>query len=341
MINTENPNFEDEFEQEILTKDQRFNNLKNLLLQDSDFKARLAVRNLQVAPYIPANISAGMGLIGQDIMEVDPRLIDNISRQVTAENKTLWSSFTDTLKGVGRGAFVGFDAGLDFVKGQLLSRFPVEIGQRYSDKRSEGKTSSQAVREIFNEFDDIREKVGDTAFTLAIRSALKGEEINLGQGIIPLSTPIEDTDEYKELVDRGVNPDTALGIAEQMVGAPITQIAREQARTGVQFRGETAAGLTARGEVPFVTLGRIFTEPLVAMDIVEPGTKGYRNISGSVDFVGTLALDPANWLLFGAGAAAKGAKSIKYLDEAAKAKAISEMGGITGGIRKTMLTRFP
>ena len=88
MINTENPNFEDEFEQEILTKDQRFNNLKNLLSQDSDFKARLAVRNLQVAPYIPANIPAGMGLIGQDIMEVDPRLIDNISRQVTSENKT-------------------------------------------------------------------------------------------------------------------------------------------------------------------------------------------------------------------------------------------------------------
>ena len=42
------------------------------------------------------------------------------------------------------------------------------------------------------------------------------------------------------------------------------------------------------------------------MNVIEPGTKGYRNMSGSVDFVGTLALDPANWFLFGAGAAAKG-----------------------------------
>ena len=358
MINTENPNFENEFEQEILTKDQRFNNLKKLLSQDSDFKARLAVRNLQVAPYIPANISAGMGLIGQDIMEVDPRLIDNISRQVTAENTTMWSRFTDKLKGVGRGTFLAFDAGLDFVKGQLVARFPVEIGQRYSDKRSEGKTSSQAVGEIFDEFDDIRKEVGDTAFTLAIRSALKGEEINLGEGIIPRSTPIQDSDEYKELIKRGVNPEVALGIAEKMVGAPITDIARQQARTGVQFRGETAAGLTARGEVPFVTLGRIFTEPLVAMDIIEPGTTGYRNVSGSVDFVGTLALDPANWLLFGAGAAAKSAKSIKYVTEAQKAQSIAggarkfvvgsdgintlqQMGGIRGGIRKTVLERFP
>ena len=60
------------------------------------------------------------------------------------------------------------------------------------------------------------------------------------------------------------------------------------------------------------------------MNVIEPGTKGYRNLSGSVDFVGTLALDPANWVTLGAASVAKGARSIKFLDEAQKAKQIAD-----------------
>tara|TARA_R100000008_G_scaffold565_1_gene510 strand:- start:3031 stop:8121 length:5091 start_codon:yes stop_codon:yes gene_type:complete len=358
MLYPENPNFEDEFEAEIKTKDQRFKELKSQLSENNNFKARLANKNLQIAPYIPSTIPAGMGLLGQDIEDVDPAVLKAVALQVQNQDKDLWDNITDKFKGVFRGTFAAFDAGLDFVKGQLLGRFPVEIGQRYSDKIAEGKSRTEALGEVFDEFDDIRKKVGDTAFTMAIREATRGREVNLGEGIIPQSTPINETDEYKELVKRGVAPEKALELAEQIVGKPITDIARQQAISGVQFRGETRAGLEQAGYTPEVTLGRLFAEPLVAMDVIEPGTKGYRNMSGSVDFVGTLALDPANWLLFGAGAAAKGAKTIKYVSEAQKAQSIAgkartfvvsadgvanvqQLGAVKGGIRKTILERFP
>jgi len=189
MINIENPNFEDEFEAEIKTKEQRFAELKSQLSANNKFKARLANRNLQIAPYIPPTIPAGMGLIGQDIEEVSPAVLRNLALQVQDQDNSLWNSITDKLKGVTRGVFLAADAGLDFVKGQLLGRFPVEIGQRFNDKLAEGKSRTVALGEVFDEFDDIRKKVGDTAFTMALREASQGRQINLGEGIIPQSTP--------------------------------------------------------------------------------------------------------------------------------------------------------
>jgi hypothetical protein len=310
MIYPENPNFEDEFEQEIQTKNARFNQLKKTLGENNKFKARLAAQNIQAAPLgTPTSVSGGMGLIGKDITNVDPRLLDDIARQIQDENKTLWGNVTDKLKGVTRGVFLAADGALDFVKGQLLGRFPVEIGQRYQDELNKGLSRTQALGVVFDEFDDIRAKVGDTAFTMAIREAVQGREINLGEGIIPRSTPIRETDEYKELIARNIAPETALELAEKMVGAPITDIAREQAESGVQFRGETGAGLEAAGQGKQVTFGRLLLEPLVAMDVIEPGSNGYRNVSGAADFVGTLALDPANWIALGAGSLSKSAKS--------------------------------
>ena len=78
MINTDNPNFEDEFEAEIKTKEQRFSELKSQLSDNNKFKARLANRNLQIAPYIPSSVPAGMGLIGQDIENVDPAVLKSL-----------------------------------------------------------------------------------------------------------------------------------------------------------------------------------------------------------------------------------------------------------------------
>ena len=190
MINVENPNFEDEFEAEIKTKEQRFLQLKEQLSANSKFKARLANRNLQIAPYIPSSIPAGMALLGENIEEVSPAVLQNLALQVQNQDKNLWNSITDKFKGVTRGVFLAADAGLDFVKGQLLGRFPVEIGQRFNDKLAEGKSRTQALGEVFDEFDDIRKKVGDTAFTMALREASRGREINLGEGVIPQSTPI-------------------------------------------------------------------------------------------------------------------------------------------------------
>ena len=111
MINTDNPNFEDEFEAEIKTKEQRFSELKSQLSANNKFKARLANRNLQIAPYIPSSVPAGMGLIGQDIENVDPAVLKSLAFQVQNQDKSLWDSITDKFKGVTRGVFLAADAG--------------------------------------------------------------------------------------------------------------------------------------------------------------------------------------------------------------------------------------
>ena len=151
-----------------------------------------------------------MGLIGEDIENVSPAVLKSLAMQVQNDDKSLWDNIKDKFKGVTRGVFLAADGGLDFIKGQLLGRFPVEIGQRYNDKLAEGMSRTQALGEVFDEFDDIRKKVGDTAFTMALREASQGREINLGEGIIPQSTPINETEEYKELVKRGVAPEKAV-----------------------------------------------------------------------------------------------------------------------------------
>ena len=86
MINRQ-PNFEDEFEAEIKTKEQRFSELKSQLSANNKFKARLANRNLQIAPYIPSSVPAGMGLIGQDIENVDPAVLKSLAFQVQTKIK--------------------------------------------------------------------------------------------------------------------------------------------------------------------------------------------------------------------------------------------------------------
>ena len=114
---------------------------------------------------MPTEITAGAALVGQDISELSPETIQAITDQIQRDDKTTWDGIVDKFKGGIRGTFATFDAGLDFVKGQLLGRFPVEIGQRYADKIAEGLSAPQAINAVFDEFDEIRQKVGDTAFT--------------------------------------------------------------------------------------------------------------------------------------------------------------------------------
>ena len=113
MIYPENPNFEDEYDAEIKTKEQRFAELNKLLSQNNALNARLAVNNINSAPYLPTEITAGAALVGQDISELSPETIQAITDQIQRDDKTTWDGIVDKFKGSIRGASLTVDAGLD------------------------------------------------------------------------------------------------------------------------------------------------------------------------------------------------------------------------------------
>ena len=76
----------------------------------------------------------------------------------------------------------------------------------------------------YTEFDDIRKKVGDTAFTMALREATRGREINLGEKFDPdeliFSKKTYDPRAQKELAEfinyfRGLSSSADLGISQR------------------------------------------------------------------------------------------------------------------------------
>jgi hypothetical protein len=336
----ENP-FVDKEELDKLKKRQaRFDSLREKITSET---AELAIKNASIANFTTPTLGATAALTGLDFENIDPRTLERFAQNIVEEQAGPWNAFKRGFKGALRGSFLAFDAGLDFVD-QVLGRFPVAIGQRFNDKKSQGMSSTQALTETFQEFPEIRQQVGDTAFTLALREIKEGRPVNVGKGIIPSSQNIVDTPEYQKLTSMGVQPEQALQLAEQIVGKPITTIAEEKAKTGVQFRGETGAKFKKNQEDAFVTPGRLLAEPLAAAGILEPGSKTYSWMTGITDAALTVALDPAFRGVTAVGGAMKAKNMAKYITAADRAEYLAELqkaGGIANNVRRTIIAKAP
>ena len=260
----ENPFKEQEELEKLKSREARFDSLREKVTGET---AELAIKNAVNANFTNPTVGATAAVAGIDFDDIDPRTLERFAQSIVDEQAGPWNAFKRGVKGTLRGGFLAFDAGLDFVD-QILGRFPVAIGQRYKDKKKKGLSNTQALSQTFEEFPEIRQQVGDTAFTLALREIKEGRPVNIGKGIIPNSQNIVDTPEYNRLLGMGVQPEQALSLSEQIVGKPLTTIAEEKAKTGVQFRGETGAKFKKNQEDAFVTPGRLLAEPLAAAGIV-------------------------------------------------------------------------
>ena len=91
----------------------------------------------------------------------------------------------------------------------------------------------------------------------------------LGTGILPGITDIEETDEYKNLISNGTDPQKAKEfVLNNVLDQNVYQLARQRAEQGVQFVGERAEKFREAGLDPTVTIGRYFFKPFDK--IVEP-----------------------------------------------------------------------
>jgi len=336
----ENPFKDKESLEKLKAREVRFDSLREKVNEQT---AELAIKNAVNANYLAPNVGATAAVANIDFDDIDPRTLERFAQTIVDEQAGPWNAFKRSAKGVARGSFLAFDAGLDYVD-QILGRFPVAIGQRYKDKKNKGISSSQALSETFEEFPEIRQQVGDTAFTLALREIKEGKPVNIGTGIIPNSQNMVDTPEYQKLIGMGVQPNQALSLAEKIVGSPLTTIAEEQAKTGVQFRGETGAKFKKNQEDAFVTPGRLLAEPLAAAGIIEPGSRTYSWMTGISDAAITIFADPVFRGAQLAGKMIKPANISRYrtvADRTARLAQLEKAGGITNTIRRTAIAKSP
>ena len=204
-----------------------------------------------------------------------------------------------------RGLFLGFQSAWE-------EGLPEKV--RYLEARQQGMSHEEATA---------------ASETELFMPALKGGDI--GTGIFLGSTDPTTTDEYKNLVESGVSPaDARQFVIDNILGPQIYEEQRKKAETGVQFQGERRAKFEAAGVAPTVTIGRWLFKPFD--EIVEPGTKAYSYITGTIDALAQIFADPVALATFGLSKLGKAKKTFTSLEQMKK----FESSGLINAARKTI-----
>lgn len=240
----------------------------------SDRVPQLAATISHYYPRLEPGVVAGMAMsqidptdpLAQQIALLDEEQraaqADILRQNPVADIEPIWdgTSILDGLKGTGRLILGSFDALWE----EIVTR-PIRalVGQ------FQGLDYATAY-----------ERAGESYLMRAINEWQAGRPVNLGSGILPGSDLAPAT---QLMLEQGI----PLHIAsqnpqQQAMGAPVTQLARYQAETGIT--------LTSRGglTVP-VSPGR-----LLAVTMMEPNTAMFNVVSGLTDLSANIFLDPAN-----------------------------------------------
>tara|TARA_R100000808_G_C2152951_1_gene162759 strand:- start:808 stop:5586 length:4779 start_codon:yes stop_codon:yes gene_type:complete len=180
------------------------------------------------------------------------------------------------------------------------------------------------------EFENAWEKAGIDPFTYWREASESGQKIDLGTALFQSTNP-EKTEIYKELIDSGADPIKAREIAAAQLGVNIFDKIFE-AEKNVQFDGERAAALIARGKSPHATPGRVFFKPFEF--IVGPEDKAYDFYTGIID-LGLNFLDPTFWAGKAVKTARAGSKMLTLTDAGMDTLGLFK----NGWVRKTFSRR--
>ena len=162
-------------------------------------------------------------------------------------------------------------------------------------------------------------------FRLWQEAKARGEVIDFGSATFQDTKP-EDTDRYKDLIDKGVDPLEARKTTLEELGVNIWTSIEEESRK-ISMDSETAAALEARGRGGQATFGRVMWQPFHM--IAGPEDRAYDFYTGTIDLIANL-FDPT----FLVGKAVKGVKAGRQLlalsDDAAKS-----LGLLNGFVRNS------
>tara|TARA_R100001530_G_scaffold136336_1_gene116531 strand:+ start:954 stop:5714 length:4761 start_codon:yes stop_codon:yes gene_type:complete len=267
-----------------------------------------------VAKYPTISSGSLVGAVKMGISDEDPRLKQIVLQEVIAREDASWNP----LKSAIRKTFMGF---------QNLWELGAARGVRYLEGRQQGMSHEEASQLSYASFYDIKEK--------AIES---GRGIDEGTGWFLGGTDPTTTPEYKNLLQAGVDPAEAREfVLDNVLGVNIFEEQRKKAETGIQFTGERAEMFRAAGLEPTVTIGRWLFKPVD--EVIEPGTDLYNNLTGMVDILAQIFLDPVGMTALGVSKVRKLGKGFTGLKKADNLQGVAKLFEETGmlqGARKTI-----
>jgi len=306
--------------------------------QGEDFKKESLAQSEQLNnffinnPSVPQNmaeISRRFGFLPKDVqvagalsgLTADSPEFTAIVDRFLEKETSWWESTKAATRGVVRSAVVGMESASQFVK-----KYGTANMKYYSKRQMNPLLAFSGIGTLMPLLDpEGRDEIaksfkeqGPTLATRAINQLREGKKVNLGEGYFGNSTVAEDTEIYKELVGRGANPDEVKQIIQEYYGTPISQ---------QEMSSREGSSGTYRGRKGVVKLspGRV-----AAVEVFEPGTRGFNLMSGIIDAAYTVFTDPANYVGMGFAKAGKAARS--FNQTAAKAEA----GLLDKVVRKTV-----
>ena len=292
-------------QKEILEAEREAEKLKALgkQLQDNPKDVENLDRFINRYGWLPKDVIAGLGIAsltnpGLNLTDQEPFVRDLVNAW-TKNNKENANRLTAALKGGLRAAFVGMDGAAErLIKRPIQAAGGVYVGENinptvalfdiipglgFTLAKGFGMTNMK-YSEFFAKREQKLNELGPTVAEESLRKLMKGEEVNLGSGFFGNSTLAEDTDVYKQISQQTQNPEIleeARSLIQKQLGDPITVNERKRVNSN-SFKFDD-------GSIRPISPGL-----LLAHNVLTPEQKGYNMLSGLVDGIFTLGLDPAN-----------------------------------------------
>ena len=295
---------------QVVQAKRKYNKQVSVTQEQADYASNLVTQYPNLSP----SVVVGLSKLGVDVNDpkVQEILLKDYFTKQGENNKlkeSLWEKTKEKIKEPFRYAFAGFQAAWEGGAPRLV---------RYLEARQQGQSHEEARKNTY------------TGLGAALLK--DGLDAELGTGILPGITDIEETDEYKNLIINGTDPQAAREfVLNNVLDQNVYQLARQRAEQGVQFVGERAEKFKEAGLDPTVTIGRYFFKPFDR--IVEPGTEAYNIITGVIDAAAQLFLDPTAIATLGVSKVRKGKQVFATVDQIKG----FEQAGLVGGVRKTLL----
>ena len=253
--------------------------------------------------WLPKDMLAGLGIASLtnpaiNLSDEEPFVADLIQAW-TKNNKENSSRLGALTKGSIRSLFVGFDAAAErLLKRPIQAAGGVYTGEKinptvalldvipglgFTLAKGLGMTN-MSYSEFFTKREQKLQELGPTVGEEAVKKLTAGEKVNLGSGFFGNSTMAEDTTVYEEISKQTTDPEileNARKLIQDQLGDPITVKERSRVNSN-SFTFDD-------GSVRPISPGLLF-----AHNFVSPTEKGYNTMSGLVDGIFTLGLDPAN-----------------------------------------------
>jgi len=266
-------------------------------------EAQRASQMLYANPSLNGSLLVGLTKLG--LSADDPRVAEiatkNAIQQEKSNNKLKQSLF-EKAKAMGKRTVQALDLLID----SGWEATTPKLARALEYKQQTGASFSDAWSKASE---------GTAQLTPVLKAEMNGQAYDIGKGFFLDTTKPEDTDEFKELIDKGIDPVIAREyVMNNVLGEQIYANAKKAQTQNIQFVGERAKKFEEAGLEPIVTPGRYLFKPFD--DIFEPGTRMYNTMTGFLDAALQIFADPSTYVTLGISNVRKASNSFKLGKEA-------------------------